>query len=346
MNLAKKLLLLLFLFPVIIFSQSKTVTGSVLDDQGMPLPGVSIQVKNSTSLGAVTDFDGEFSIFIPSDQDKTLVFSYVGFYTQQVDVSLINNVNISMETDTTVLEEVVVVGYGTVLKKDLTGSIASVKVDETSARQANTVDNLLQGRVAGVQVTGNLANPNAGVSVKIRGSNSLRGNNDPLYVIDGIIVSSASEDATVALDGNSLQVNQNGLNGINPRDIESIEVLKDASATAIYGSRGANGVIIITTKKGTSGEAEIKTYTTTTASTVSKRMDMLDGVGYALYRNELNNSNQLLYHTEDGQVYSMDAAGNIAENPMQIRNWHDEIYRQGISQNTGMTISGGDDKGN
>ena len=109
MNLAKKLLLLLFLFPVIIFSQSKTVTGSVLDDQGMPLPGVSIQVKNSTSLGAVTDFDGEFSIFIPSDQDKTLVFSYVGFYTQQVDVSLINNVNISMETDTTVLEEVVVV---------------------------------------------------------------------------------------------------------------------------------------------------------------------------------------------------------------------------------------------
>ena len=346
MNLVKKLLLLFFLFPIIVFSQSKTVTGSVVDDQGMPLPGVSIQVKNSSSLGAVTNFDGEFSIFLPSDQDNVLVFSYVGFYSQEVDVSLVDNVNISMETDTTELEEVVVVGYGTVLKKDLTGSVASVKVDETSARQANTVDNLLQGRVAGVQVTGNLANPNAGVSVKIRGNNSLRGNNDPLYVIDGIIVSSASEDATVALDGNSLQVNQNGLNGINPRDIESIEVLKDASATAIYGSRGANGVIIITTKKGSSGEAEIKTYSTTTAATVSKRMNMLDGVGYALYRNELNNSNQQLYHIDEGQVYSMSGDGTIAENPMQIRNWHDEIYRQGISQNTGMTISGGDDKGN
>ena len=123
-----------FLFPIIVLSQSKTVTGNVVDDQGMPLPGVSIQVKNSSSLGAVTNFDGDFSIILPSDQDNVLIFSYVGFYTQEIDVSSTNNVSISMDTDTTELEEVVVVGYGTVMKKDLTGSVASVKVDETSAR--------------------------------------------------------------------------------------------------------------------------------------------------------------------------------------------------------------------
>ena len=154
----------------------------------MPLPGVSIQVKNSSSLGAVTNFDGEFSIFLPSDQDNVLVFSYVGFYSQEVDVSLVDNVNISMETDTTELEEVVVVGYGTVLKKDLTGSVASVKVDETSARQANTVDNLLQGRVAGVQVTGNLANPFSSIfliccSAKIKRSSLCTGSANLKFLI-------------------------------------------------------------------------------------------------------------------------------------------------------------------
>ena len=141
--------------------------------------------------------------------------------------------------------------YGTVLKKDVTGSISSVKVDENIANQTTGVDQLLQGRAAGVQVSQNSSALGSGVSVRIRGTNSLRGNNEPLYVVDGIIIASAGEDVAHAGGlGNDGQEVQNGLTGINPRDIESIEVLKDASATAIYGSRGANGVVLITTKKG------------------------------------------------------------------------------------------------
>ena len=146
---------------------------------------------------------------------------------------------------------------------------------------------MLQGRAAGVQVTQNAGSPGSGVSVKIRGASSLRGNNEPLYVIDGIIISSAGEDAANAsADANSLEETQNGLNGINPRDIESIEVLKDASATAIYGSRGANGVILITTKKGKSGKTSIQAYVNTSVSEISERYDVLDALGYANYQNE------------------------------------------------------------
>ena len=153
-----------------------------------------------------------------------------------------------MQVDTDELEEVVVIGYGTVLKKDISGSISSVTVNEEVATQSNSVDQLLQGRASGVQVIQNSAAPGSGISVKIRGTSSLRGNNEPLYVIDGIIISSAGEDTLPTGGGNTGQQTQNGLNGINPRDIESIQVLKDASATSIYGSRGANGVVLITTK--------------------------------------------------------------------------------------------------
>jgi TonB-linked SusC/RagA family outer membrane protein len=348
-----KIFFLFVFLPMMVFSQSKTITGSVTDDGGLPIPGVTILVKNSKNLGVATDFDGNFSITIPSNQTKILVFSYLGYATQEVNVSNTTNVNLIMIPDQTQLDEVVVVGYGTVLKKDITGSLTSVKVKENVANQSGTIDQLLQGRAAGVQVTQNAGAPGSGISVKIRGTNSLRGNNEPLYVVDGVIISSAGEDVIAAGGvGNSGQETQNGLNGINPRDIESMQVLKDASATAIYGSRGANGVVLITTKKGVKGKVKINSFTTTSIRTIDKKYDVLDGIGYANYQNEMALLNGLnpRFQIDGSQIFGItyDTAGNpnVSNRPAQILNWQDELYRQGFSKKVGFSASGGGDNGN
>ena len=333
------------LLPLAIFAQSKSVTGVVNDDQGLPLPGVTVQVKGTDNLGAVTNFDGEFTIDIKSSKKQVLIFSYVGFQTIEFDVTNTNTVNLSMEIDTAELDEVVVIGYGSVLKKDVTGSISSVKVEENIANQTTGVDQLLQGRAAGVQVLQNTSAVGSGISVRIRGTNSLRGNNEPLYVVDGIIIASAGEDVLPAGGvGNSGQEAQNGLTGINPRDIESIEVLKDASATAIYGSRGANGVVLITTKKGEKGNVKVNAFYNTSVRSIRKKYDMLNGVGYASYQNEawgINNPDpdpnidnevdtRVPYFIDGGQVYSLQytSDGNgittsttQGETPLDTYNW-------------------------
>ena len=348
-----KIFFLFVFLPMMVFSQSKTITGSVTDDGGLPIPGATILVKNSKNLGATTDFDGNFNITIPSNQTKILVFSYLGYATQEVTVSNTTNVNLIMIPDQTQLDEVVVIGYGTVLKKDVTGSLVTVKVKDNVANQSGTIDQLLQGRAAGVQVTQNAGAPGSGISVKIRGTNSLRGNNEPLYVIDGVIISSAGEDVIAAGGvGNSGQEAQNGLNGINPRDIESIQVLKDASATAIYGSRGANGVVLITTKQGVKGEVKINSFTTTSIRTMDKKYDVLDGNGYANYQNEMALLNGLnpRFQIDGSQIFGItyDTAGNpnVSNRPAQILSWQDELYRQGFSTKVGFSASGGSDNGN
>jgi TonB-linked SusC/RagA family outer membrane protein len=349
----KKLILMIIFLPVLMYSQTKTVTGTITDSEGQPLPGVSIVVKNSTNIGALSNFDGVFSIDIPSTSEQVLVLSYVGFLTQEVDVSNTSNITVALQTDTTQLEEVVVVGYGTVLKKDVTGALTSVNVEDDVANQSNSIDQILQGRAAGVQVIQNSAAPGSGISVKIRGTSSLRGNNEPLYVIDGIIISSAGEDVEAAGGvGNSGQEIQNGLNGINPRDIESIQILKDASATAIYGSRGANGVVLISTKRGRSGKVKISGFSSSSVRTVTKKYNVLDGVGYANYQNETDNVNgeDPIYHVDGSEVYGItyDSGNNpvIGTTPAQIINWQDEIYGQGFSTKAGFSASGGGDKGN
>ena len=348
-----KIFFLLVFLPIMVFSQSKTITGSVTDDVGLPIPGVSILVKNTKNLGVATDFDGNFNITIPSNQTNILVFSYLGYTTQEVNVSKTTNVNLIMISDQTQLDEVVVIGYGTVLKKDVTGSLVSVKVKDNVANQSSTIDQLLQGRAAGVQVTQNGGAPGSGISVKIRGTNSLRGNNEPLYVIDGVIISSAGEDVIAAGGvGNSGQEAQNGLNGINPRDIESIQVLKDASATAIYGSRGANGVVLITTKQGVKGKVKINSFTTTSIRTVDKKYDVLDGIGYANYQNEASLLNGLSprFQIDGSEIFGItyDSEGNpnVSNRPAQILNWQDELYRNGFSTKSGFSASGGSDNGN
>ncbi len=344
----KKLLLVLILFPIFVFSQTKTISGSVNDENNLPLVGVNITVQNS-NIGALTDFDGNYSIIIPSEKPKVLIFSYLGYSTQEVDVSLTDSVSVMMIPDLEQLEEVVVIGYGSVLKKDLTGSLSQVEVDQEVANQSNSVDQLLQGRAAGVQVIQNSATPGAGISVKIRGTNSLRGNNEPLYVIDGVIISSAGEDVLPAGVGNSGQESQNGLSGINPRDIESIQVLKDASATAIYGSRGANGVVLITTKKGKSGRINIETFSNTSVRVISKKYNVLDPYGYAEYVNEVraNAGEGPRYFVDDNYgIYGVDNDGTISGTVAKSFNWQDEIYRSGISRKVGGSASGGTDNGN
>jgi len=338
---------LLLIFPIILFAQSKAITGTVTDENNMPLPGASILVKG-LNIGSYTDFDGNFSLNVP-ETGEVLVVSYLGYMTKELVISKNLTFNIQLDIDTNTLDEIVVVGYGTQRKSDITGSVTSVKVDAIAVAQNSTIDALLQGRAAGVQVTQNAGSPGSGVSVKIRGASSLRGNNEPLYVIDGVIISSAGEDASNAsADGNSLQETQNGLNGINPRDIESIEVLKDASATAIYGSRGANGVILITTKKGKSGKTSIQAYVNTSVSEITERYDVLDALGYANYQNEALavNGGDPRFSIIGDDIFPIAADGTVSDTAAEQHNWHDEIYKQGFSRSAGASFSGGTKKGN
>ena len=348
----KKLIYTLLLLPLFALSQGKIVSGVVNDDMGGPLPGATVQVKGSESIGSITDFDGKFTIALKAGETK-IIISYVGFESEEVDVSSQSNISVSLQQDVSELEEVVVIGYGTVLKKDLTGSVASVKVSETISRQSTTVDQLLQGRAAGVQVTQNAANPGSGISVRIRGTSSLRGNNEPLYVVDGIIISSASEDVVATGGNNTGQEQQNGLNGINPRDIEDIQILKDASATAIYGSRGANGVILITTKKGTPNQVKTNFFVNTSMRSVTKTYDVLDAFDYARYRNESNLRTTATgfpaFHIEGNQLYqivSNDGNVSISDTPVTTVDWQDELLNLSTSLSVGGSVSGGSDNGN
>ncbi len=348
----KKLIFTLLLLPLFAFSQGKIVSGVVNDDMGGPLPGATVQVKGSESIGSITDFDGKFTIAI-RDGETRIIVSYVGFVSQEIDIEGQNNILVSLEQDVSELEEVVVIGYGTVLKKDLTGSVSSVKVSETISRQSTTVDQLLQGRAAGVQVTQNAANPGSGISVRIRGTSSLRGNNEPLYVVDGIIISSASEDVVATGGNNTGQEQQNGLNGINPRDIEDIQVLKDASATAIYGSRGANGVILITTKKGTPNKVKTNFFVNTSMRSVTKTYDVLDAFDYARYRNESSLRTTATgfpaFHIENNQLYQIvnnDGNVSISDTPVTTVDWQDELLNLSTSLSVGGSVSGGSDNGN
>jgi TonB-linked SusC/RagA family outer membrane protein len=348
----KKLIYTLLLLPLFAFSQGKIVSGVVNDDMGSPLPGATVQAKGSESIGSITDFDGKFTIALKAGETK-LIVSYVGFVSQQIDVKEQNNILVTLDQDVSELEEVVVIGYGTVLKKDLTGSVASVKVSETISRQSTTVDQLLQGRAAGVQVTQNAANPGSGISVRIRGTSSLRGNNEPLYVVDGIIISSASEDVVATGGNNTGQEQQNGLNGINPRDIEDIQILKDASATAIYGSRGANGVILITTKKGTPNQVKTNFFVNTSMRSVTKTYDVLDAFDYARYRNESNLKTTATgfpaFHIEGNQLYQIvnnDGNVSISDTPVTTVDWQDELLNLSTSLSVGGSVSGGSDNGN
>jgi len=344
----KKIKLITFLFillPVIVLAQ-KTVRGTVTDENNEPLAGAEVLEKN-TNNGAVTDFDGHYSLKLKND-DAVLVFSYVGYETKEINTAGKTKIDVQMKPSANKLKEVVVVGYGSMNKRDLASSLSKVKEKEEIAAQYRSVSALLQGRAPGLKVISNTGSPGAPVSVRIRGSNSLRGNNEPLYVVDGIIINSAGEDVYDATkDPNEKQQTQNGLTGINPRDIESVVVLKDAAATAIYGSRGANGVILITTKKGKKGDASINGFASSSTGGVTRIIPVLDAVDYAEYRNEslALNGDSPLYEVRDNQVYLI-KDGVVEDKPLKQINWQEAIFQNTVSNSGGVNISGGSKKSN
>ncbi len=329
-------------FSGFIYAQNE-ITGTVKDKAGVPLPGVNVFIEGTTT-GTITDLEGAYKIKAKSGD--VLVFKYMGYNTQTVKVGDQTTIDVTLREEALDLDEVVVVGYGTMKKSDITGSSVSVKVEDDVARQYQTVDQMINGRAAGVQVIGNEGNMGSGISVKIRGTNTLRSNNEPLYVVDGVIITTAGEDASSTVSANDYSENQNGLNGINPRDIESIEVLKDASATAIYGSRGANGVILITTKQGKKGKPKIDAYYSASVSEISKKLDVLNGVEYAQYQNEndILNDRMPSYYIDGNDVYGMIGDSIFAE-PYEQINWQDWAYKMAVSHDAGISFSGGSDKG-
>ena len=234
-----------------------TVQGKVIDAAtDEPLPGVNILVKGTTT-GTVTDIDGNYRLTAPDDTE-TLVFSSVGYISEEVAISNQTVINLEMTPDTQSLSEVVVVGYGTQERADVTGAIGSVQSEEITNIPITTLEQGLQGQVAGVQVTQADATPGGGVTIRVRGGSSLSAGNEPLYVVDGYPI----------LGDN--------INFLNPNDIKSIDILKDASATAIYGSRGSNGVVIITTKRGSSGAPKVTFNSYYGVQQVRKRINLLE----------------------------------------------------------------------
>lgn len=295
-------------------TQPIQVSGQVNDDKGSPLPGVTVHVKG-TSTGMATDGSGKFTITVPG-KTSVLEFSYLGFTREERTVGETTVLNITLRPSQEGLNEIVVVGYGTVLKKDLTGSLTQVRSKEINAMPASNVLQALSGRAPGVQVLQNNGAPGGPVSVRIRGTNSIKGGNEPLYVVDGFPVSGTNPTV------------------INNMDIESIDILKDASATAIYGSRGANGVVLITTKRGKAGRTKVDFETSYTTQSLRKKLELMNAKEYATFYNEqAGNDNQQPYFTQD----QIDNFGEGFD-------WQNMVFRTAPMLLTSLNVSGGSEK--
>lgn len=283
------------------------VSGVVKDSDDQPVVGAVVMVEGSKTVGTTTDFDGKYSLVIPASvKSPRLTVSCLGYSEQTIPVGKNSTVSFTLTNDDKQLEESVVVGYGSMRKQDLTGAVASVKMDEQLASRIQSVDQMIQGRVAGVQVTSDSGAPDAGVSIRIRGMSSLNSDNEPLYVIDGIIINTkhTSDKMEGLLNAGNLETrdsdeNVNGLAGLNPMDIKSIEVLKDASATAIYGALGSNGVILITTKMADQERPTVRFSAGFDYSYIPKKLDVLNFDEYIQYMKDRNNTEVLSEVYED-----------------------------------------------
>lgn len=295
-----------------------TVTGTVTDPEtGGGLPGVSIVLKG-TSTGTTTDGSGRYRITVP-DELAVLVFSFVGYLPQELVVGSQTTLNVTMRPDTKSLSEVVVIGYGTQKKRDVTGAIGSINEETIKALPVSRFEQSLQGRIAGVNVTSNSGAPGGGVSIRIRGVGTIN-NNQPLYIIDNIPV-----------------FGDNALNSINSNDIQSIEVLKDASATAIYGARAANGVVIVTTKRGKSGVPSLTYDGYVGVQSLTKRYEMLNAAQFALLSNEMRSAQRIDPLTPEW--------GNPEAIPGGVdTDWQTEIFRQAPMQNHALSLTGGGER--
>lgn len=294
-----------------VMQQQKSISGKVTDSSGAGLPGVSVVVKGTTT-GVISDMEGKYTIAkVP--ENATLMFSFVGMKMQEILVGSKTTINVTLAEDAVSIEEVVAVGYGTMKKSDLTGSVVSVKGNDLNAFPTTNVSQALQGRTSGVQVVQNSGQPGSSMQIRIRGTNSIKGDNSPLWIIDGF---------------------PGDQNIINLADVESMEVLKDASATAIYGSRGANGVIIVTTKQGKAGITKVDYEGSFSMQTLRKKMDLLNAKEYM----QLQNIQQL---NDKGAEYFTQSEINNAGNSTD---WQDKMFQKAPMLNHSLTVSGGNEK--
>lgn len=304
------LLMLLAMTPAAVAQQTITVSGCVTGADGEPIIGANV-IAADTGTGTATDIDGNYTI--QANPLANLRFSYIGYETKNIAVEGRNTINVVLEENSAMLDEVVVIGYGTLKKSDLTGAVGSLGAKDIKEVPVNNVGQAIQGKIAGVNIVGG-NKPGDNVSIKVRGLGSIN-NCDPLVVIDGVPTDL-------------------GLNNINPQDIERLDVLKDASATAIYGSRGANGVVMITTRKGVSGTSRLSVSVNAAFSNASKKMKMLDSAGYAALSNDML--------TQAGHNPNPDWADPSLLT--STTNWVDELLQTGVMQNYNISYSGGNDK--
>lgn len=318
----RKVLLLLTLTVMsvsVLFAQNRQITGTVKDDTGEPLPGVGVSVKGST-VGTQTNVDGKFTLSVPGS--GTLVFKYIGFKTKEMPIGNQSTFNVVLEEEATMLNEVVAIGYGTVQKKDLTGAVASVNAETIAAAPVSSALEAIQGRVAGVNISSTEGSPDAAMTVRVRGGGSITGDNSPLYIVDGFPVNSITD--------------------IAPQDIESIDVLKDASSTAIYGSRGANGVVLVTTKNSKTGKTNISFNAFTGVKNLAKKLDVLAPYDYALwqYERSLLANKPTDYTKYFGNYQDIDLYKEVQPN-----DWQEIVFgRNGSTYNQNLNISGGGEK--
>ncbi|MGV3509863.1 MAG: SusC/RagA family TonB-linked outer membrane protein, partial [Sphingobacteriaceae bacterium] len=294
------------------------VSGTVTDAQGAPLIGVSVKIREKADAGVTTDHNGKYSVSVLDQQ--TLIFSYIGFKTQSVAINGRIVINVVLKEDLAELNEVVVIGYGSTTKKDLTGSVGQVQMADIAKAPVFTFTDALAGRVAGVQVSSNDGQPGSQQNIVIRGSGSLTQNTDPLYVIDGFAIES--------FDSNSL----------NPSDIESITILKDASSTAVYGSRGSNGVIVVQTKKGKIGKPVVTFNTSLGIQELRKQMELLSPYEFVKTQTEMANP------AIAAEVYFKNGKTLDSYKNVEGINWQDLIFRQGVMQNYNMAVRGGSEQ--
>ena len=332
----KWILLSLLLAMASVGLQAQTqLKGRVLDGSmnNEPLIGASIQVPGTTS-GTVSDLDGNFVFQLPEGKFIVQV-SMIGYKTKVVNVKGKDFVEVILEEDAKLMDEVVVVGYGTMKKRDLSGSMTQIKGDDLMRGGTTDVAKGMQGKIAGVQVQQTDGSPGAGMSITVRGANSFTTSSEPLYIVDGIPYNNDNPSQIPSSSANE-NTNQksNPLSFINPNDIEKIEVLKDASATAIYGSRGANGVVIITTRKGQAGKPKVEFNANFSVSSIVKKIDVLDTETYKRYQDEATANGNYYLGKSDTPSYKDGSA-----------DWQDEIYQTGWQQEYSLSVSGGSDKG-
>ena len=313
------LTVLLFLVTTVAWSQNRMVTGKVTSaDDGSTIPAVNV-VEKGTSNGVSTGMDGSYSISV--GENAILVFSFVGFSSQEIPVGTQTSIDVVLTPDITALSEIVVIGYGEVNRSDATGAVASVTSREFNGGVISSPEQLIQGKTAGVQITSTTGNPGAGVQLRIRGTSSIRSNNNPLFVVDGVPLSGGTQPAAADI-GFGTNADTNPLNFLNPNDIESISILKDASATAVYGSRGANGVVIITTKSGKGAEGTLELASSVSFSSPANSYNLL-------------NREQFLDAVAQygGDPVAQDAGSNT--------DWQDYITRNTVSHNQNLSYSKG-----